>query len=240
METNDISQTEEPVKKSSGFAFRGLTEIFYQPSVFFKDLKDSPKILVPYIGLLVVMLAFFFLAVDYIVIEQMNLPEVQESIEKSGMSEETMHTIMYWQTLIVGTIAMLLIPLMSAGLGLFFGNFVFGGQSSYKKILSVMLYGSIIYGIGALLHVPLMMMKDSVMVTLSPAVLVADQGMQSFWYTALSKISVFHIWEVIVVGIGLSIIYGFSRNKGYVLSVLSVGMMAILHVIMTGIGLMFK
>ena len=78
------------------------------------------------------------------------------------------------------------------------------------------------------------------MVTFSPAVLVADQGMQSFWYTALSKISIFHIWEVIVVGIGLSIIYGISRNKGYLLSVLSVGMMAIIHVIITGIALMFK
>ena len=240
METNDISQTVEPVKNNSGLSFRGLTEIFYQPSIFFKDLKDNPKILVPYIALTIVMSLFFYLAVDYIVMEQMKMPQIQDSIESSGMSEATMRTFMYWQTLIGGVLSMLILPLISSGLALFFGNFVFGGITTYKKILSVTLYGGILYGVGSLLHVPLIMIKKSVMVTFSPAVLVADQGMQSFWYTALSKISVFHIWEVIVVGIGLSIIYGISRNKGYLLSVLSVGMMAIIHVIITGIALMFK
>ncbi len=240
METNDISQPNEPVKKNGGLAFRGLTEIFYQPSIFFKDLKDNPRILVPYLGFMAVMIAFFFLAADYIVNEQMTMPDVQEALEQPNMTEDLMRKIIYWPTIIAGTIFMALLPLLSSGLGLFFGNFVFGGQSSYKQILSVNLYGGFLYGIGALCHIPLMMMKDSIMVTFSPAVIVAEQGMESLAFVALSKISVFHIWEVIVVGIGLSIIYGFSRNKGYMLSVLSVGMMAILHVITTWVALMFK
>ncbi len=240
METNDISQPLETEKKSEGLSFRGLTEIFYQPSVFFKDLKDNPKILIPYIAMLIVMFVFFYLAVDYIVNEQMTMPEIQETIEKPGMTEETMRTILHWQIMIGGVLFMILPALIAAGLALFFGNFVFGLKSTYKMILSVMLYGEFLYAVGALLHAPLMIMKESMMVTFSPAVLVADQGMQSFWFTALSKISVFHIWEIIVVGIGLSIIYNIPRNKGYLLSVLSIGMLAIIHVIISGIALMFK
>ena len=240
METNDISQPIENKKNSGGLSFRGLTEVFYQPSVFFKDLKGNPKILVPYIAMMLVMFAFFYLAVDYIVNEQMNMPEMQEAIESPGMTDEMMRTILYWQIMIGGMIFMILPALIAAGLALFFGNFVFGLRSNYKMVLSVMLFGEFLYAVGTLLHTPLMIMKDSMMVTFSPAVLVADQGMQYFWFTALSKISVFHIWEVIVVGIGLSIIYDISRNKGYLLSVLSIGMLAIIHVIFSGIALMFK
>jgi hypothetical protein len=68
-------------------------------------------------------------------------------------------------------------------------------------------------------------------------VLVADKGPQSLIYTVLSKISVFHIWEVIVLGMGLAIMYNFPRNKGYVLSVITIGLIALVHIGFAAMGL---
>ena len=103
------------------------------------------------------------------------------------------------------------------------------------EILSITLYGGVLFGICQLFLIPLIIAKGSMAVTLSLGALVVDQGIQSLTFVALSKIGLFYIWEIIVVGIGLSIFYGESRNKGYVLSVLSVGMLSIMHILITAI-----
>ncbi|MBU8933044.1 MAG: YIP1 family protein [candidate division Zixibacteria bacterium] len=239
MDQVDITQTPSPNEKG-GLSFRGLIEVFYQPTSFFEELKDSPKVLVPYLALAVVCGLFFYLATDFIVAMQMELPEVQEAMEAQRIPLEQMKTIMWYQTGIGGIIALLLAPLLIAGLGLFWNNFVFGLKSSFKQVLSLVLYGEFLYMIGAMVHVPIMFAKDTIMVTFSPAVLVADQGMTSIWFVLLDKFSVFHIWEIVVVGIGLSVLCEVPRNKGYLLAVLSVGGLSVLHVITTGIGMLFR
>jgi hypothetical protein len=124
-------------------------------------------------------------------------------------------------------------PLLAAALGVFWGNFVMAGKASFKQLLSTMLYGEIIFSLSALVALPMVLAKDSLRVSLSLAALVPDAPLDSIQYVALSKIDVFIVWEIIVIGIGLSVLYGFSRNKGYLLSVLSMGMLSILHVLST-------
>ena len=147
--------------------------------------------------------------------------------------------IMWYSTVAGGAISYLLVPLLAAALALFWGNVVFAGRGSFKSLLSVMLYGELIYAVGNLLLLPLVLAKDSLAVGLNLGILVADRGVQDVLYTALSKIDIFIIWEIIVVGIGLSIIYGFPRNKGYKLSVLSLGLLSVLAVAGSAIGSMF-
>ncbi len=240
MEPMDQVSKEPLSKEESSLALKGIAQVFYAPSEFFSKLRNQPKIVVPYIVYAILVAAFFLLVVDYIVELQMDTPQVQEQIDRAGMSEEQMRGIMKMTTLGGGMVAMLIVPVLGALLGMFWGNFVFAGKATFSQILSVMLYGEILYIIGALLHVPLIIAKDSMMVSYSLAVLAADQGMDSIAYVALSKISVFHIWEIIAVGIGLSAVYGIGRNKGYIISVLSVGLLAVLHVLMTAVGSMFS
>jgi hypothetical protein len=54
-------------------------------------------------------------------------------------------------------------------------------------------------------------------------------------YVALSRFDLFIVWEIIVIGIGLSVLHGFSRNKGYALSVLSMGLLPVLNICLTAI-----
>jgi hypothetical protein len=102
-----------------------------------------------------------------------------------------------------------------------------------------MLYGELIYAVGNLIVLPLVLAKDSLAVGLNLGILVADRGLQDPLFAALSKVDLFVIWEIIVIGIGLAIIYGFPRNKGYKLSVLSMGLLTILGVAGAAIGSMF-
>ena len=105
-------------------------------------------------------------------------------------------------------------------------------------MLSVILYGEMIYAIGNLLVVPLVLAKDSLAVGLNLGVLVAERGLQDPLFMLLSKVDLFFIWELIVVGIGLSVIYRLPRNKGLTLSVLSIGLLTGIAVAASAIGSM--
>ncbi len=219
-------------------SLRGLVDVFYRPTELFQGVRNRPRVLIPLLALLIVVAVFFLALGDMLVQMQLEMPQVRNQLELQGMwpPGEQIRTVMKIQTLAGGTLAMVLGPLLTALLALFFGNFVMAGNARFKQVWSVMLYGAFLYAVGMLVLIPLALAKGSVMVSLSLAALVPNLGPQHVLYVALSKVGVFNIWEIIVVGIGLSIIYDMPRNKGYLLSVLSVGLLSILHIVVTAIG----
>ncbi len=233
------SNAEVKMEKSSSYAFKGIVEVFYDPASLFKKIKDNHTILIPYIVLFAVSLLVGYLLKDIIMQMQLDSPEFQEQM-KGQQLPESAKSFMEIMTVVGMGIGMLLTPLITASLALFFGNFVMGGKAKFKTIFSMMIYCEVLYMIGNLLLVPMVLAKGDLTTGISLGFLVADQGVQSIAFTALSKISLFHIWEIIVAGIGLSIIYDFSRNKGYMLSVLSIGLLSIMHIGAAALGAMFK
>lgn len=235
MEQGDSSPVVTEPITTKGLSFRGLVEVFYKPAVFFEVLKEKPKIIVPYIVYAIILLAFFVPATDIIYDMQVNSPQFQERMQDQPLPPQAQQMMRY-SIMIGGPITLLLVPLLAAVFAVFWGNFVFAGKARFKQLLSVMLYGEIIYGLGMLVILPMVLAKKSILVSLSLAVLAAGQGADSILYLALSKIDLFLIWEIIAIGIGLSIVYGVPRNRGYTLSVLSMGMISILHVVFSAIG----
>ncbi|MBK7141552.1 MAG: YIP1 family protein [bacterium] len=144
-ETNlDMSATALPENK--GLALRGLWEVFTAPTSFFQKLAESPKILLPWILIGIIAAISFILMADVIFETQWQNPEFQEQMQNSpGMTKERMQSIMAVTTPIFGTLALLLAPLLIAALASFWGNFVFGGQATFRQLLSVSLYGELLY-----------------------------------------------------------------------------------------------
>ena len=239
MEPNQQSGPES-IEMTAGAvsSFRGLVEIFYQPAAWFEKLRYNPKILVPYIVLAVLTVGMFLALGDLLVEMQMQSPQFQEQLERGSISPDIV-SIMWISAVTLGSITMLLAPLVAALLALFWGNVVLAGKASFKSLLSVMLYGEIIWAVGNLLIVPLALAKKSLAVGFNLGVLVAERGLQDVLYTALSKVDLFIIWEIVAIGIGLSIVYRLPRNKGYLLSVLSVGLLSVLAVAGAAIGSLF-
>ena len=226
-------------QKDSGLSFRGLGQVFTSPSVFFQSLKSQPKILVPYIVVGILTLIFLIMTADLILQMQLADPAMQERLQGKPMPETAL-VMMKYSTIIGGTIVMLLAPIVMALLALFWGNFVFAGKASFKQLLSVMLYGEVVFAAGMMLTLPLILAKESMLASYSLSVLVTQLGPKSVWFVLLSKISVFHIWEFIVVGLGLSTVYGVDSGKGYRLSMLSMGLISVFHVAMTAIFGLFS
>jgi len=229
MENLEQAQAEQQIKKESGLGLKGITEIFYQPANFFEKIKNDPKILVPWIVFFLLIFSSIYLISDLIAEMQMEIMKEKAADQGLGTANLPTAAQIKWSTIIIGPLVLMLAPLIAAALALFFGNVVMEGRATYKQLLSVMVYGEIISALGGLIMAPLMIAKGSLNVTISLAALLQDVQVQDPIFVALSKFGAFYIWEIIVIGIGLSIIYGFSRNKGYTLAVLSMGLISITH-----------
>ena len=219
------------VSEEKYFSLKGIWETISDPEKFFLRLKDNPKILVPYLFYVTIVFSFFYLTIDLLYDLQVSMEGVKEQLDAANISAKQMKFIILVQT----TVMLSLMPLIAAGLGLFWGNFIFAGKATFKQVFSVTLYGSTIYAYGMLMLTPLMFANDTFRASYSLAAFVPGSAIDSFIYVFLSKFSLFIIWELAVIGIGLSIIYNIPRNKGYMLSVLSMGMLSIVHVISTAI-----
>lgn len=234
MEMSSASTGVVSERPQSGFSLRGLLNVIFSPSSFFQTLKDNPRIVVPWIAIAVLYLVSFLLIADLLWELQKNSPQMQAQLQGHEVSPQVERFAKY-SIILGGTLVMVLAPLLLAAVAMFFGNFVFGGQAPFKKVLSVALYSEYVFGLAFFATALLMLVKGSALASLSLATLVADSGPMSFAYNALSKIGVCYIWEVIVFGIGLAAAYGFARNKGYLVSVISVGSLAVLQIISTAI-----
>ncbi len=229
MEAHEQEQLSQEGKKESNLGLKGLVEVFYQPVNLFERIKNEPKILVPWIVFFLLIFSFIYLVSDMIV--EMQMEVMREKIADQGLGTANLPpaAMIKWSAIIFGPLVLMLSPLIAAALALFFGNVVMEGRAKFKQLLSVMLYSEIVFALGSLILAPLMLAKGSMKVSISLAAILQDSQVQDPLYIALSKFGAFYIWEIIVIGIGLSIVYGFSRNKGYTLAVLSMGMISITH-----------
>ena len=229
MEVPEQSQFSPEAKKESNLGLKGIVEVFYQPANLFERIKNDPKILVPWLVYFALIFSFIYLVSDLIVEMQMEVMKEKAADQRLGTANIPTAAQIKWSTIIIGPLAFMLAPLTAAALALFFGNVVMEGRAKFKQLLSVMIYGEIINALGGIILAPLMLAKGSMKVSISLAAILQDSQVQDPLYIALSKFGAFYIWEIIVIGIGLSIIYGFSRNKGYTLAVLSMGLISITH-----------
>jgi len=216
--------------ENKGLSLRGLWEVFYKPAAFFAELKERPRVLVALLAIALLSLVFAFLAADLILQVQLNSPQMQERLQGQP-APDAVKTMMRVSTIFGLPIARVLAPLIAALLALFFGNFVFAGRAQFKQLLAVMAYATVITSVGMLLGLPIELPKESVIPPFSLGILAADQGVQSPLFALLSRIDLFNIFEFIVAGIGLSVVYNVSRGRGMLLSLLSMGMLSVLAVL---------
>ena len=113
---------------------------------------------------------------------------------------------------------------------------MFAAKATFQQLLSVSLYAGIIFVAVSIISSILAVAKGSLAVSLSPAVLVADRGFTDPLFLVLTKISVQHIWELVVAGIGFATVFGVSRNKGMWISVLTMGLLSLLNLGLSLVG----
>lgn len=217
-----------------GLSFRGLWEVFYRPAAVFTELKERPRVLVPLVAVALLTLVFAVLVADIIVQLQVNSPQMQERMQGQPMTDGIKSIMKIW--IIVGMVVVrMLVPVLAAALALLFGNFVFAGRVQFKQLLSIMAYATVITSVGAILGLPIELPKESIVPPFSLGILAADQGLESPLFALLSRIDLFNIFEFIVTGIGLSVVYNVTRGRGMLYALLSMGLLSIIPVLWAAI-----
>ena len=108
-------------------------------------------------------------------------------------------------------IAIMLFVIAAILLGL--ARLVLGGETTYRHVLAVSSYSSLVNIPSAIVTVPLAIAKESIEVQVGLGLLLPDSMAESFLAYFLHALNVFSVWQCALTAIGLGIVSGISTKK---------------------------
>lgn len=210
-------ETQEEIQEMN--AVERIIGVYFSPRKTFEYLRAKPKWFVPFILICLVALVSNFLARDIAIQEQIERVKMSERLteeQKDQYLERIESSTSGWQAyiqLVATPVVIFIIVVVIAGIFLFFGNMLFGGQTSFRQMLSLYTHAGVVALPAAIVKVPLMLAQGTTRIQTSLAVLLSADAEGTMLYRLLSKFCIFTIWEVILLIIGVSVIYRFSNSK---------------------------
>lgn len=196
-----------------------IGNLFFDPAKTFRSLDLKPSWLWAFIIVAVVALVSSQLLYPLGIKAQLerlssipNLTADQMEMIKARMTSPTNRII----SIVATPIMVLLMFVVASGVLYFAFSILLGGNSSFKRVLGVYAYSSLVAIPSAIVTIPLAFAKGSARVSLSPALLLPAEKAEGFLGHFLSQFSFFEIWKYILVCLGLSLIYKFSKGKSFV------------------------
>ena len=199
-----------------------IVGVFTAPSEAFEAYCKNPTIWVPLILTIALITVFSVLALPYNSQLQYDIMQQSKTLPPQVLNDmrDSITNPKYTVTAVTGMIFAVLPGVIAALLAWGMGSFIFGGESKFKTIWGVALLGGLIASVGNLVKIPLMMAKNSALVSLGPAALFADKGPTSLFYLFLLFLDIFVIWGIIITGIGYGKAFRISNGKGMAISII--------------------
>jgi hypothetical protein len=198
-----------------------LGNIFGNPRRTFEAINIRPTWLVPVIAVLVLMLLSAQLTFPMMINYQLerlrenpNIGAEQMRIIEQQVTQNANQQRVF--ALIGQIIFILIVFLLLSGIFYFVGSVILGGDATFKKVLAVAAWSSFIFLIGLAVKTILILLKGSMNITLSPALLLSADSVGTRLYTFLSQFDIFTIWFLAVFALGFAIIYKFSLTRAYI------------------------
>lgn len=213
-----ITPSVHPEEKPMGGASK-VMNTFFEPRKVFESLKIKPTWLVPFIIAALLGIGFFYYTYPFIMAQQVEriqenekIPEEQKERIIEKMTERDHPPIWQLSFAPIGT----LVSFVVVAAALFFVfNVLLGGDSNYRRVLSVYSYSSLIAIPAMIVKFPLIMMKENLNVQTSLALLLSPNTKDSFLYKVFSSFDIFTIWQVILVSMGLGVMYKYGTKKAF-------------------------
>lgn len=195
-----------------------LLNLYFSPVETFKKLNEKPDWVIPIVITLVVILIFTMIALPRIILpEKAKMIEEMEQLPeeyKEKTLERLEGVIPYIQTPIVIIVFSFILLFIQTGIFVLV-FLLLGSRAPFKKVLAVVSY-SYLTGIPEIiLKTAMMFMKGSTRVFTSLALVVPNMDMESPFFKVLSRIDIFMIWQLSLIALGCSIMYGVSRKKSF-------------------------
>lgn len=217
-----------------------LGNIFGNPTRAFEAIDNRPTWVVPLIIAILVTVVFTQLTFPILMETQLerlrsnpNIPAERLEIIEDQFAEniQTQRIV----TLVSQIIATPIIYLFFAGIFYLVGTLILGGDTSYKRVLSVWSWSALILTVSAIVGFLLAMVKGSMGVSLSLALLLPAESTGTRLHTLLSNFDFFVIWFLIVLATGFGIIYKFSKAKAFTAVGIMWAVWIILSVALSGV-----
>ncbi len=196
--------------------------VLFAPAQVFTELDRKPGWLVP-----VVICVLVTILSSIILIPSVILPHQRELLEERGLTEEQLEAAQPWLeggrtmiiavvTAVVGTPVVLLIV---AGVFHLVCGLILGGQANFLRTFCVASFAWMVSVPESIVKVPLALASKSPEVQTSLGLLMARDPSAGFGYrfvqSFLAHIDVFSLWKVILLALGVSVMFRFTRKKAY-------------------------
>ncbi len=210
-----LSGSREPVS-----LFQRMILVFTDPSKAFAGIAIHPRWIGAFLLVIVVGILSAQATFPYIMEVQQNSlqqtmtdlpPERAEAMmERFSPEHEVSQRIWMVFTPFIGGMLELLIL---AGLFTFGCSFLLGGEASFKQVMAVVAHALLIRVPKALLVTPLILMKGSISVSTSLAVLIPMDRWMTPLGVLLQQADIFKLWGISLLITGLAVVYRFSKGK---------------------------
>ncbi len=118
-----------------------------------------------------------------------------------------------------GFIGPMIMALVGGLIFMFVCNLLMGGKVKFAHIFAGLMWVSLLFTASTVIKTPLIIMQNSAMVAIGPAVLLPEGTTSGFMFVLLSGLDLFMVWQVLAFGVVLSAFYQWSKGKGMTVSV---------------------
>ena len=196
-----------------------LINIFASPSKTFEALDKKPTWLAPLVLFLLIATILTQISLPVMMETQkekiFNNPNITEE-QKDAMEQYfVVNTSARIRTLAGQIVFTPIIYLVLAGIFYLVGSVFLGGDTTFKKILSVASWSWLIMALSTIVTILIAISKGNMDISLSPALLLSGDAIGTKLHTFLSKFDFFTIWFLAVFAIGFGYIYKFSNAKAF-------------------------
>ena len=242
-ESVEVTQASSPPQARKGFAAR-VMGVFLSPGETFEDIARRPTILAPLLLLFVVQATVTYLVTpaqgqdaalfteNSSLLQRLSEEQRAQIIEDQRNPSSTTRMVTAVAAPVVILVFMLIFALLYWGVG----NLL-GGQPTFKKVLSMLLFASMIGLVaGSLIKLPLVLSKNTLAgVTFGPAMFMPDLAITSARYRLFAIFDLFALWGVVVTGIGFAKVAKISTAAAMTTSIIFFAIISALGYVIAGL-----
>ncbi len=195
--------------------FDNLINFFVKPTVFFSKLKRQPQVFLLLISIITLLIVYSFIISD-LAVDQM----VKRNIEKWGNAPP--ENVLVCPYIFLSVMIKLLNPIVLSIICWVIMNGFLNKNIAFNQIFSIVLYSFLIQIIGLFVTLTLKLPTGNIYASYSLGMLAPSQNPADLLFFIMSKIEIFYIWKIIVLGFGISVLCNFEKYKGVLLSAFSV------------------
>jgi hypothetical protein len=209
-----------------------MVRVFYAPAETFEAVQQRHSYLDWLVPVLLV--ALVGAGTQYMtmpILQKMQAKAVAEMAAKQDMTPEqaaNQRQVMEKMSGVTNVVTLVMVPVMTfimlfifAGVLLLVGRFALGGELTYGQMLALEAYAMLITVPQNIVLTPIRQARESMMVTLGPGLLLGQDMLETYVGRVINGIDIFMIWQVVVIGIGLSILAraGLGKTMGILFSI---------------------